>query len=348
MCYKPYIRYQPYDSKKFIIRPLVPILDVLKKIGIKERNYEYYLKNQYPNHQIISCGQCLECKKRRSNEWTSRLLMEFESKNNCGMMLTLTYDDRCLNSYGDLNSNPLRGISLIKSDVQKFIKRLRKKISCPIKYYCCGEYGSKTNRPHYHIVILGYRFPDLRSSCVVKSHKGFPLFVSDTLSSLWKYGLSTVSNVTSSSLQYVSKYIQKREYGANAADKYQNIVLNHNVINHRHQVYNLSLLPIIDSIVPEFSLMSLKTAIGYEYMQSHYKDLLSKFKFCINKDLGTFVSLPRYFARFLEKKSEILFNCYKIKLCMYIYKINKYIIDYHYREKTSNEFFKYSFDYSPI
>jgi len=56
--------------------------------------------------------------------------------------------------------------SLIKRDVQLFIKRLRKEQdsrgSSKIKYYLVGEYGDLTKRPHYHAAIFGEDFADDR------------------------------------------------------------------------------------------------------------------------------------------------------------------------------------------
>jgi len=48
-------------------------------------------------------------------------------------------------------------MTLKKTDIQKFFKRLRKchgKKHKSIKYYAVGEYGGQTLRPHYHIVIF--------------------------------------------------------------------------------------------------------------------------------------------------------------------------------------------------
>lgn len=65
------------------------------------------------------------------------------------MFLTLTYDTR---------SVPItkRGfMTLCKADVQKFFKRLRKILpEAKIKYYAVGEYGGRTMRPHYHIILF--------------------------------------------------------------------------------------------------------------------------------------------------------------------------------------------------
>lgn len=64
------------------------------------------------------------------------------------IFITLTYDDDHLPP----NS------SLVKTDLVKFFKRLRRRLDVDgrkIKYYACGEYGEETQRPHYHSIIFG-------------------------------------------------------------------------------------------------------------------------------------------------------------------------------------------------
>jgi hypothetical protein len=45
-------------------------------------------------------------------------------------------------------------MNLSKPDVQKFMKRLRKLSDHKLKYYVCGEYGTKNMRPHYHMILF--------------------------------------------------------------------------------------------------------------------------------------------------------------------------------------------------
>lgn len=86
--------------------------------------------------------------KRRVDGWVFRLMQE-EKNHSTAFFVTLTYDP---------SSVPLtaRGwMTLDKSHVQRFFKRLRKSATMPIKYYVAGEYGTKRYRPHYHAIIFG-------------------------------------------------------------------------------------------------------------------------------------------------------------------------------------------------
>ena len=76
-----------------------------------------------------------------------RMIHELESFD-CAVFVTLTYDDEHLPE----------NASLVVSDLQKYIKRVRKecdKIGKRIRYFACGEYGDRYGRPHYHAIIFG-------------------------------------------------------------------------------------------------------------------------------------------------------------------------------------------------
>lgn len=70
--------------------------------------------------------------------------------------------------------------------LQKFFKRLRKKFGEGIRYFACGEYGSKNGRPHYHALLFNFDFTDKKLWQVNKN--GTKYFVSDALSKLWTAG----------------------------------------------------------------------------------------------------------------------------------------------------------------
>ena len=85
-------------------------------------------------------------------------------------VFTLTYSDEFLPSDGLLHYE----------DVQLWLKRLRRAVNVPIKFFCAGEYGSRFGRPHWHVIIFGWR-PDMslrrfRLSQCFQWHKGYSFF----------------------------------------------------------------------------------------------------------------------------------------------------------------------------
>lgn len=95
------------------------------------------------------CGKCLACRESQASVW--KLRCQFEAVEcDTFAFVTLTYADEHL-PYGR---------SLCPSHLSSFIKRLRKSLDYPIRYFACGEYGSKFGRPHYHLIIFGLQKQD--------------------------------------------------------------------------------------------------------------------------------------------------------------------------------------------
>lgn len=157
----------------------------------------------------VPCGQCVGCRLERSRQWAIRCVHEASLHDeNC--FITLTYDNDHLPADG----------SLRVEDFQKFMKRLRKHYDGKrIRYYHCGEYGDRTNRPHYHAILFGHEFSD--KSLFRLSPSGERLYRSPTLEKLWPYGYSTIGNVTFESAAYVARYIMKKVTGELAEEHYQ-------------------------------------------------------------------------------------------------------------------------------
>lgn len=103
------------------------------------------------------------------------------------IFVTLTYSDEELPTDSKLS----------KRHLQLFLKRLRKAYPTKIKYYACGEYGdpTKTNRPHYHLIIFGMEMSD-----------------KNLITETWNKGRTDVGTVTIQSCRYVASYIQKKLY----------------------------------------------------------------------------------------------------------------------------------------
>lgn len=148
----------------------------------------------------LPCGQCVGCRLERSRQWAVRCLHE----NKChdrSVFLTLTYDDDHLPDGG----------TLIKRDLQLFMKRLRKSRFEKVRFYACGEYGETTFRPHYHVLLFGTDFPDKRF--YKDSPAGEPLYRSCELDSLWSCGVHSIGAVTFESAAYCARYVMKKITG---------------------------------------------------------------------------------------------------------------------------------------
>lgn len=91
------------------------------------------------------CGQCLPCRINRRRLWSHRMMLESVS-HAASAFVTLTYSQANLPS----------GSTLVPKHPQMWLKRLRKALEpTKVRYFLVGEYGSKTNRPHYHAAIFG-------------------------------------------------------------------------------------------------------------------------------------------------------------------------------------------------
>lgn len=151
----------------------------------------------------LPCGQCIGCRLERSRQWAVRCLHE----NRChdtSVFLTLTYDDCHLPASG----------SLVKRDLQLFMKRVRKSRCETLRFFACGEYGDTTNRPHYHVLLFGTDFADKRF--YKETPSGESIFSSDELSSLWPQGRNAIGAVSFESAAYVARYCLKKITGPSA------------------------------------------------------------------------------------------------------------------------------------
>lgn len=130
---------------------------------------------------FLSCGACQFCQKKRRNEWTVRLFAELSYWNDA-CFLTLTYNEE----------NLPEGSTLVKRDLQLFLKRLRRYSGKYIKYYAAGEYGEKYGRPHYHLILFGLGLSDR-----------------EVILRAWTSGFIHLDTVNEKTIRYTAKYLQK-------------------------------------------------------------------------------------------------------------------------------------------
>ena len=175
-----------------------------------------YIKNPKTGRgNDVPCGKCLSCIQRRRSIWTFRILQELRVAESA-YFVTLTYGENIpvILKDGEYVT------TLVKEDLQLFLKRLRARItkdfnkdsrwmkqsektlkwSPKVRYYACGEYGHLGNRAHYHLVLynvpLRYFKPDPVNGGIY----------SDVLEEVWSNGIVHVGEVTRASAHYMSKH----------------------------------------------------------------------------------------------------------------------------------------------
>jgi len=156
----------------------------------------------------IPCGQCLGCRINHAKQWAIRCHHEASLyEKNC--FVTLTYSDENLPENGSIRPN----------DVVLFMKRLRKAFGSGIRSFGCAEYGDKFKRPHYHLLIFNFDFPDKK---LYKNQRGTKLYNAQSLSNLWPYGHAVTADLTFNSANYVAGYVSKKFRGKSSANHYGN------------------------------------------------------------------------------------------------------------------------------
>lgn len=127
-------------------------------------------------YAVVPCGRCNICRRNTAMDWTTRLILESKGDYKAMYFLTLTY-----------KREPKQG--LILSDLQRYLKRVRKK--CNVRYFAVGEYGERFGRAHYHVIMF------------VKTG------TLDHIVNSWKAGLVDVGMVSAQSCAYVANHSLK-------------------------------------------------------------------------------------------------------------------------------------------
>lgn len=325
-CYHPIDAFMPFGTDKDGKKRLIFSEEKVNNL-IKDSNYGkmflpngensrlYYSKNfiidsDFVNNGLLKgllikvpCGKCLGCRLAYSRRWAIRSYHEAymnDDFKNCAFV-TLTFNDDMLYK----RNNPK---SLDKLEFSQFIKRLRERIRVHygftnVRFFACGEYGGKTFRPHYHLLIYGFNFPDKKEinyrNYPNVDHKLYPkvlkdgricsYYISDFLNKCWSpagsdkpFGFHIISDVNFETSAYVSRYIMKK------CTKEESNLLG------RQQEFNLS---------------SRMPGLGYSYLLNHYKDIFNLGY--IDLGHGRISDIPRFYVDKLQFIDEEFYNRYK-------------------------------------
>ena len=145
---------------------------------------------QLPTGVTVACRKCWQCRANRVNDWVGRCIAE--SKTSVGSnAITLTYG-RDHNG----NEDHVRAAVLTYSDVQRYLKRLRK-AGYQVRYLVAGEYGSLKGRAHWHGVFF---WKNKIPPHEIRRHFAEPF---------WHHGNSFWDEPSASAVKYCCKYLQK-------------------------------------------------------------------------------------------------------------------------------------------
>lgn len=252
----------------------MPCTSPLKGYQSRERNPSgkrsivFSYRDGYSDLPItVPCGQCIGCRIDRSRMWAVRCVHEASlHERNC--FVTLTYDDSHLPSDMSVSVRPL----------QKFMKRLRKRFGSGIRFFACGEYGENTFRPHYHLILFNFDFPD---KVFFKMSGKNRLYTSDSLSSIWPQGHCLIGDVTFESAAYVARYIVKKVTG-DLADSHYRWIASDGVVYDRK---------------PEFITMSRRPGIAADWVRQYGSDVYPSDFVVVN---GQKVKVPRFYDSKLD------------------------------------------------
>lgn len=216
----------------------------------------------------VPCGKCMPCKIQKVSEWSTRMMFEAETSGSA-YMITLTYNNK---SRPELNS-------IWKRDVQLFLKRFRKETGQKVRYFCCGEYGSKTDRPHYHMILFGWKPPVDDLTYLKTTKKGSRLFSSATVARTWTAGFNSLGAVNRHSCRYTAKYLYKD--------------------------YNNGFIPDGVSSVPlrQNPFLLVSKGLGKDWLYDNQRFVKAQLGLTVN---GVRTCLPRYFKRLLQLPVEEL------------------------------------------
>lgn len=209
----------------------------------------------YKNPNVAyPCGQCIQCRINRRRIWAHRIMLETLAHDSPSSFLTLTYDDSRLPV--DCH-HPRTGVSYADFSVQPqhlkaFMEGLRYRLGSQPRFYGVGEYGSKTQRPHYHIALFGY--PPCTHGSPITNGIFQPCRCQSCLllSKVWGKGHILNGSLSVDSAQYIAGYIEKKL----VSDKCICKKFGHS--DHHPACPSF----ILKNRFPEFSRMSRKPGVG--------------------------------------------------------------------------------------
>lgn len=226
---------------------------------------------------LIPCGKCEGCRIANLQQWAFRAKSELD-QHEVSAFITLTCSDDKLPLVfpdGKLQHRPF----------QLFMKRFRRwlddwcdkrKISrIKVRYIMCGEYGTNTFRPHYHVIIFGWFPCDYQ---LFEYNGKYATYISPALYDLWtdpdddkSLGFHTVAVANDATIRYLVGYVMKKCDGKYPKD------------------------------APPYLRVSTRPAIGLDWLKRYQSEIFAHDGLFFPNDYVFYgsskQSVPRYFVK---------------------------------------------------
>lgn len=244
--------------------------------GVADRRFVFGSQHSYAGAVPVRlpCGQCVGCRRDRSQEWAIRILHE-AALHDCSVFVSPTFDDEHLPADGSVSVRTL----------QLFVKRVRHRFGS-VRFFGVGEYGERSLRPHYHVIFFGLELLD--RYLWKRSPRGDMLYRSAALESCWPFGHVLVGDVTFGAAAYVAQYCLKKVNGASVEGRYKRSSVD--VATGEVRSW---------TVAPEFANMSRRPGLGAEWLSEFGCD-------CFPSDFlivdGHKVPVPRYYRKILQER----------------------------------------------
>lgn len=251
----------------------------------------------------IPCGQCAGCRLDYSRQWADRCMLEMKGHDQ-SWFVTLTYDDDHLpqNNFIIKDTGECGTVStLVKDDLRQFIKNLRyhygqrqferefgrpcrkgertsKAENVSFRFFACGEYGDRSFRPHYHLIIFGLILDSSDLVFYKKSEIDYSYYNVPWIQDVWKKGYVVVAPATWETCAYTARYVMKKQKGSGKA---------------LYDLYNFA---------PEFTLMSRKPGIGRKFFDDRGAAIFDTDYISVGTKDGSKKIYPsRYYKRLFDQ-----------------------------------------------
>lgn len=290
-CYHPLIRVEDKTKKiKAADGHMYNEAKVLKA-GLNElENYTDY-ENKHYKYEIIPCGKCIGCRLEYSRQWANRGYLEAKSHEN-NWFATITYDQTHLPMMEEIededgftytNTGEWNG-TLAPADLTQFIKNVRQIMKRDhnqdgIRFMACGEYGSKGERPHYHIIFFNLDLP-IETFFEPKIINKEVYYRNTIIERAWTKGISNISEASWNNIAYTARYITKKINGDGSSQHYAEL-------GQKKEFFRVSRMP----------------GIGEKYFRDHWEEIYKRDEIIIKNKQGSISTQPpKYYDKLLEKE----------------------------------------------